>query len=272
MEAADVIADATKRLPAAFKAGVRGALVETVWDSACFEAAEQYAALAWHSEAPLLEPRTTAELLSLRLATAAPAFLAAKELLAAAVKPGSPAAALLNKPLFAEILPRDTETGVYDLAGTMARLAGKDGKALREQLPKIAAAGVQATLKLAALLDGETKPADVEMVRLLACESARIGGIARALAGLLPIWEAAAAKKAGADTAKAADAVHASLVETLSQIESRRNKLTAPLRLAELSPLLGLVEQLQKELADGHGKGTKAAPLSWTWIQPPPPV
>ncbi len=272
MDAGAVAADAAKRLPAAFKAGVRGTLIEAVWDSASFEAVEQYAALAWHSDTPLLEPRTTADLLTLHLAGDSPVFLAVKELLADAVKPGSPVATLLNKPLFAEILPRDMETGAYSLAGTMAKLAGKDGKALRAQLDKVGAAGVQATQKLAAMLDGETKPADVELVRLLACEAARIGGIARALAGLVPVWEAAAAKKIGADTAKAAAAVQASLVETLSQIESRRNKLTAPLRLAELSPLLGLAEQLQKELAAGHGKGAKAAPLSWSWIQPPPPV
>ena len=261
----------TKLLPPAFAAGVTGTMVESVWDSVGFEAVEQYAALAWYSEPPLLKPRTTAELLALRLAADAPAYQEAKDLLLAAVKPGSPAAELLNKPLFAEIMTRDTATGVYDLSDSMAKLAGKDGKVLREQLVKIADAGVQATAKLAAILDRETKPVDIEMVRLLACESARIGGISRALLGLLPVWEAAAAKKADAGVVKAVAAAHAALLETLTQIETRRNKLTAPLRLAEISPLFGLTDQLAKELAAGAGKG-KGAPLTWTWSQPLPPV
>ena len=260
-----------KLLPPAFGAGACGTLLETVWDTSCFEVVERYAAQAWQSADPRPAPRTPAELLSLRLAADAPAYLEAKAALIAALKPGSPGAALLNQPLFAGVMPR-AGTGAFDLSGTMAALAGKDGKALREQLQKIAAAGVPATQTLAAVLDRENKPVDVEMVRLLACETARIGGIARALLGLLPVWEAAAAKKAGADTGKAVAAVHASIIESLTQIESRRNKLTAPLRLAELSPLLGLTEQLARELAGGAGKGAKAAPLTWSWSLPPPPA
>lgn len=255
-------------VPAGFKAGMRGTAIETVWDAQTPEFVANFANLAWRSQAPLPAWRSAADLYALTLGADADAVLAARDLMAAVLGGDRPLTRFLHTtPFFVHLTPRDAN-GSFCLAGSLATLAGgKTAAAARAHLRELAATGRKSTEQLAALLDREQKPSDVELVRSLLCEVARISGLAQALDQLLEL-PAENEVKADAKSLKLVQTVRTGLIDTLTQIENRRNKLTAPLKLSEFSPLLGIVEQLCHDLQTAVDAKKKTVELRWSWKFP----
>ncbi len=248
-------------VPAGFADGLAGTLLPTVWDTQSYDLIANFANLAWRSQTPVPSWRSAADIFALCLGHDAPAYLEARELLAAAVLHESPLTpAFTRSPFLAALFPRIQDGGFDIGAGIDALAAAKTVKAVRAHLAKLEPAAAAAQAKLAAILDREQKPAEIETVRGMLCDAIRVGGLAKALGQLLNLR----AMKPDAKMLKAVQDLHASLLETITLIETRRNKLTAPLRLAEFSPLLGLTEQMIKELQEGK-KGDAPA---WTWNFP----
>ncbi|MFA4944309.1 MAG: glycoside hydrolase family 20 zincin-like fold domain-containing protein [Lentisphaeria bacterium] len=253
-------------IPAGFKAGMAGTLLETMWDTQSLEVAANFANFAWRAAAPLPAWRPAAQVATLILGDDAGTFAQCLAQLGAAVaaSPGSPLApALRAAPFLTTVMPPN-ERGEYDFAAFADQA---DPKALRQHLKSLVPAAQQVMAALGAMLDRESKPADIELVRSLLCEAVRLASLGQTLDLLLASRELAA-KKPDPKALKAVQGAHAVMLDHLLLTENRRNKLTAPLKLAEFSPLLGLAEQLQAALQEALGQKRKAVELNWSWKFP----
>ena len=262
--------EVSKVLPEGFKAGQRGVLFETVWDTSCLEPVSHFANFAWRAQAPLPELQPLSEIITLHLSDDSPAFIETLGELQPFTAADSPLGRFASAPAFAALAVARTD-GSYDFNPLFQALSGTKNRITREQLQEFAHATVNCMQNLTSLLDREQKPPEVEMVRALMCESARLSAIANTLLCLVDLHETLGKKRVDAKSIQACDACATAIVEALTIIETRRNKLTAPLKLAELSPLYGLVDQVAKALRGMSGKAPNAE-LPLTWAPPPPPV
>ena len=270
MDVATFTKNVSSVLTEGFKTGLTGAILEVLWDSPCLGPLETFATFAWRAQQPP-RIRSATEIVSLHMTKETDKFCEAYACIEKLGIPGSVLAPLLNAPAFVRVMP-SVAPGVFDLAPALGAFAADGGKPFRAELAAVAAAARKAAALQNALLDREEKPENLDMIRTLSCETARLGTLAQFVDAMIGIWEAVARKKVDAKTVKACEALRAVLLEGLAAIESRRTKLTGPLKQADFTPMLGLVEQLQGDLRDAAAGKKKPADVRWRWTQPPPPV
>lgn len=258
-----------KLIPQGLKDGREGVLFETVWDTPCLEVIENVANLSWAARGPLPPVRPLKDVLSLHLGKDTHVLTDIITEFGKTMLSTTPVIELLRLPALAALLAFRTD-GSYDLRPGLERLVALDPKKVHKTLQETTVATRRTAQKLNALLDREEKPADVEMVRSLLCEALRVTALAQGFDSLLEIWEAVGRRKVDAKARQACDLIRTTIIDASTIIENRRTKLTSPLKLSELAPLLGLAEQLATELPEVISGKRKPDALQWTWKPVPP--
>lgn len=249
-------------------ANTEGTACEVVLDSLWYDHIEHFANNAWCSTIATTHQRKQEELAELHAGHDKVQFLAARRAFETAVMDPCGFSRYLGIPSLPQLFKM--ENGTFDIGPALKDLCSGTQKAIRAQLPKIAAAA-HATLKTyAAFLDKEVKPDDVEIFKCQLCEATRVAALAMSLETLAGLYDGVARKKIDPKYVKQCADLHAALIDLLNVFETRRSKFVAPLKMAELSPFLALVDKLNGRMKELQAGKPKAIETAWTVTLPPP--